>query len=179
MCIARPRTHTSSRFAPTGLAKHNENSVGLQRASQSSLQLQLAPSLEHQTAAMLSILERYKWHQFSIVTSQIAGHDDFIQAVRERISDMQDTFKFTILSVILVTNPRHDLPELIKSESRVMLLYSTRDEAINILSAATDQKITGENYVWVVTQSVIGSLQTPSSRFPVGMLGKGITKSNS
>ncbi|KAK7790756.1 hypothetical protein R5R35_007202 [Gryllus longicercus] len=65
----------------------------LQRASQSSLQLQLAPSLEHQTAAMLSILERYKWHQFSVVTSQIAGHDDFIQAVRERITEMQDRFK--------------------------------------------------------------------------------------
>jgi hypothetical protein len=31
---------------------------------------------------MLSILERYKWHQFSVVTSQIAGHDDFVQAVR-------------------------------------------------------------------------------------------------
>ncbi|KAJ8866594.1 hypothetical protein PR048_032454 [Dryococelus australis] len=56
-----------------------------ERASQSSLQLQLAPSLEHQTAAMLSILERYKWHQFSVVTSQIAGHDDFIQAVGEQI----------------------------------------------------------------------------------------------
>ena len=65
----------------------------LQRASQSSLQLQLAPSLEHQTAAMLSILERYKWHQFSVVTTQIAGHDDFIQAVRERMTDMQDRFK--------------------------------------------------------------------------------------
>jgi ionotropic glutamate receptor NMDA 2B len=49
--------------------------------------------LEHQTAAMLSILERYKWHQFSVVTSQIAGHDDFIQAVRERITEMQDRFK--------------------------------------------------------------------------------------
>ncbi|XP_032665880.1 glutamate receptor ionotropic, NMDA 2B isoform X2 [Odontomachus brunneus] len=149
----------------------NADNSGLERrASQSSLQLQLAPSLEHQTAAMLSILERYKWHQFSIVTSQIAGHDDFIQAVRERISDMQDTFKFTILSAILVTDPRHDLQELIKSESRVMLLYSTREEATSILSAATDQKITGENYVWVVTQSVIENLQTPS-QFPVGMLG--------
>ncbi|EGI68455.1 Glutamate [NMDA] receptor subunit epsilon-2 [Acromyrmex echinatior] len=139
------------------------------RASQSSLQLQLAPSLEHQTAAMLSILERYKWHQFSVVTSQIAGHDDFIQAVRERISDMQDTFKFTILSAILVTEP-HDLLELVNSESRVMLLYSTREEANEILSAAREYKITGENYVWVVTQSVIENLQTPS-QFPVGMLG--------
>ncbi|XP_043260373.1 glutamate receptor ionotropic, NMDA 2B isoform X4 [Colletes gigas] len=148
----------------------NADNSGLERrASQSNLQLQLAPSLEHQTAAMLSILERYKWHQFSVVTSQIAGHDDFVQAVRERISDMQDTFKFTILSAILVTEP-HDLLELVNSESRVMLLYSTREEATHILNAAHDYKITGENYVWVVTQSVIENLQT-SNQFPVGMLG--------
>lgn len=71
----------------------NADNSGLERrASQSSLQLQLAPSLEHQTAAMLSILERYKWHQFSVVTSLIAGHDDFIQAVRERVSVMQVIF---------------------------------------------------------------------------------------
>lgn len=37
---------------------------------------------------MLSILERYKWHQFSVVTSQIAGHDDFVQAVREHVAAM-------------------------------------------------------------------------------------------
>ena len=141
-----------------------------QRASQSSLQLQLAPSLEHQTAAMLSILERYKWHQFSIVTSQIAGHDDFIQAVRERITDMQDTFKFTILNAVLVTK-KDDLVELVNSESRVMLLYSTREEATQILADAREYKITGENYVWVVTQSVIENLQTPN-QFPVGMLGE-------
>ncbi|XP_046474039.1 glutamate receptor ionotropic, NMDA 2B isoform X1 [Neodiprion pinetum] len=148
----------------------NADNSGLERrASQSSLQLQLAPSLEHQTAAMLSILERYKWHQFSVVTSQIAGHDDFIQAVRERISDMQDTFKFSILNAVLVTRPE-DLSELVNSESRVILLYSTRDEAIQILKEARRRKITGENYVWVVTQSVIENLQT-SQHFPAGMLG--------
>ncbi|XP_026465819.1 glutamate receptor ionotropic, NMDA 2B isoform X1 [Ctenocephalides felis] len=119
---------------------------------------------------MLSILERYKWHQFSVVTSQIAGHDDFIQAVRERVSVMQDRFKFTILNAILVTSPKADLVELVQSESRVMLLYSTREEASEILLAARDLQITGENYVWVVTQSVIENLQTPY-QFPVGMLG--------
>lgn len=87
---------------------------------------------------------------------------------------MQDTFKFTILNAILVTNT-HDLMELVNSESRVMLLYSTREEAIRILSAAHDYKITGENYVWVVTQSVIENLQTPS-QFPIGMLGKRINE---
>ena len=52
-----------------------------------------------------------------------------------------------------------------------MLLYSTREEAIHILNEAKNYKITGENYVWVVTQSVIENLQTPFA-FPVGMLGK-------
>lgn len=63
----------------------NADNSGLERrASQSTLQLQLAPSIEHQAAAMLSILERYKWHQFSVVTSQIAGHDDFIQVTKRQ-----------------------------------------------------------------------------------------------
>lgn len=148
----------------------NADNSGLERrASQSTLQLQLAPSIEHQSAAMLSILERYKWHQFSIVTSQIAGHDDFVQAVRERVNEMQDHFKFTILNSIIVTKSS-DLVELVNSEARVMLLYATKGEAIDILNAADELKLTGENYVWVVTQSVIENGQTPS-QFPVGMLG--------
>ena len=69
----------------------------------------------------------------------------------------------------MVTKPQ-DLQELVNSESRVMLLYSTREEATHILSQAKDYKITGENYVWVVTQSVIGDVQAPGE-FPVGMLG--------
>ncbi|XP_073998122.1 glutamate ionotropic receptor NMDA type subunit 2 isoform X3 [Rhodnius prolixus] len=149
----------------------NADNSGLERrASQSSLQLQLAPSLEHQTAAMLSILERYKWHRFSVVTSQIAGHDDFIQAIRERITEVQDRFKFTILNSVLVTQSS-DLMELVNSESRVMLMYATREEAVHILAAAQDFGITGENYVWVVTQSVIEKQMNPAHQFPVGMLG--------
>ncbi|XP_059618480.1 glutamate receptor ionotropic, NMDA 2B [Phlebotomus argentipes] len=147
----------------------NADNSGLERrASQSTLQLQLAPSIEHQSAAMLSILERYKWHQFSVVTSQIAGHDDFVQAVRERVAQM-DHFKFTILNSIIVTRSS-DLMELVNSEARVMLLYATKNEAIDILHAAQDLKLTGENYVWVVTQSVIENTQT-HPQFPVGMLG--------
>lgn len=118
---------------------------------------------------MLSILERYKWHQFSVVTSQIAGHDDFVQAVREHVAASQDTFKFTILNSIIVTKP-NDLVDLVDSEARVMLLYCTKGEAIDILKAANDYQLTGENYVWVVTQSVIENTQ-PHTQFPVGMLG--------
>lgn len=62
--------------------------------SQTRLQLQLAPSVEHQVAAMLSILVRYNWQQFSVVTSEIAGHDDFKQAVRDKVAEMKSQQKF-------------------------------------------------------------------------------------
>lgn len=79
-------------------------------------------------------------------------------------------YRFTLLNAVLVTNAS-DLIELVNSESRVMLLYATSDEANFILKAADEYKIIGENYVWVVTQSVIEHLRTPL-QFPVGMLGK-------
>ena len=83
----------------------------------------------------------------------------------------QDRFKFTILNAVLVSK-RSDLTALIDAEARVMLLYCTREEAIDILTAAKDLKLTGENYVWVVTQSVIENPLQPPNQFPVGMLGK-------
>lgn len=66
-----------------------------------------------------------------------------------------------------------DLAALVDSEARVMLLYCTKEEAIDILTAAKkDFHLTGENYVWVVTQSVIENpLQAPY-QFPIGMLGE-------
>lgn len=62
-----------------------------QRASESRI-LQLAPSVEHQAAAMLGILTRYSWHVFTIITSNIGGHGDFVRAVRDQISSI-DNFK--------------------------------------------------------------------------------------
>jgi len=43
---------------------------------------------------MLSILVRYNWQQFSVVTSEIAGHDDFVQAVRDKVAAMKTKQKF-------------------------------------------------------------------------------------
>jgi hypothetical protein len=64
-----------------------------QKVSRYNLRLQLAPSIEHQCGAMLSVLVRYNWHQFAIVTSQIAGHNDFIQAVRDKVLEREEEFK--------------------------------------------------------------------------------------
>lgn len=81
----------------------------------------------------------------------------------------QEQFKFTILNSVIVTRSS-DLMELVNSEARVMLLYCTKEEAVDILASAEELKITGENYVWVVTQSVIENAQAHPN-FPIGMLG--------
>lgn len=74
------------------------------------------------------------------------------------------------MNAVLVAKPT-DLLELKNSESRVMLLYATSEEANLILKYANDYNITGENYVWVVTQSVIEKKRT-LQKFPIGMLGE-------
>lgn len=49
--------------------------------------------MELQAAAMLSILRRYSWHTFSIITSKIGGYDHFIRALRDQILSIND-FRF-------------------------------------------------------------------------------------
>ncbi|GFR22435.1 glutamate receptor ionotropic, NMDA 2A [Trichonephila clavata] len=143
--------------------------------------LQLAPSVEHQSSAMLSILRRYSWHKFAIVTSQIGGHDDFVRAVRDQILTIVD-FKFTIMDIytLKVRDPaeaRSEMLELTNSEARVFLLYCNRQEAMYIMRAANELDLTGKNYIWIVTQSVVGPAfdnTPPPPDFPPGLLGKSV-----
>ena len=62
--------------------------------------------------------------------------------------------------------------ELALSETRILLLYSTKPEARQIMEWAADAGLTGDSYVWVTTQSVIGESKEASSDFPAGMLGE-------
>lgn len=39
---------------------------------------------------MLSILQRYSWPKFAVVTSLIAGHNDFIQALRDLVLELPE-----------------------------------------------------------------------------------------
>ncbi|CAL4171479.1 unnamed protein product [Meganyctiphanes norvegica] len=156
----------------------NADNSGLEQASKSGLVIQMAPSIHHQVAAMLSILERYEWHAFTIVTSMIAGHTDFVQTIRDQVhqyGDPQDTskpnVKFTIIDSLLVTDPAEDLHKISSSEARI-LLYCTKDEAMSIMKKADEMQLTGKNFVWIVTQSVIGADPNNVPKdLPVGMLG--------
>merc|ERR1719367_420769 len=150
----------------------NADNSGLERRSQTRLQLQLAPSVEHQVAAMLSILVRYNWQQFSVVTSEIAGHDDFKQAVRDKVAEMKSQQKFSFrIQVEAKVSSKEDLLKVKQTETRILLLYSTKTEAENIMRWATEFELTTKNYIWIATQSVIGKERRASQDFPPGMLG--------
>lgn len=45
--------------------------------------LHLAPTVAHEAEAMLAIMQRYSWYSFSVVSTTLAGHDDFILALRQ------------------------------------------------------------------------------------------------
>ena len=73
---------------------------------------------------------------------------------------------------MLLNQGDEDLAVVVDSEARIMLLYSTSEEARHIMRAAEKLGLTGKNYVWIVTQSVVGPSEVAPSDFPVGMLGK-------
>ncbi|XP_068211815.1 uncharacterized protein [Palaemon carinicauda] len=79
--------------------------------------------------------------------------------------------RFTITNTVRVGDVETDLTQLVNSEARILFLYSTRSEAASILAKASVLGLTGRNYLWIVTQSVIQSQLEAPIEFPVGMLG--------
>lgn len=66
---------------------------------------------------------------------------------------------------------KKELAELQNTDTRIILLYSTRDEAMSIFTVARELGLIGESYMWIVTQSVI-SFETAPDVFPIGTLGE-------
>ena len=70
---------------------------------------------------------------------------------------------------------KFDVSDLQNSEVRIMLLYCTQSEAKVIMENSERAGLTTNNYMWIVTQSVVGD---PGEKvnlrnsFPVGMLGE-------
>lgn len=156
----------------------NADNIGLdQRASQARV-LQLAPSVVHQVAAIFAILERYSWYQFAVITTNLGGHEDFVRAVRDRqLESSTLRARYSVLEVRTLRGHtrqefRKQLEPLAAGEARVLLLFASKDDSRELFAAASQLGMTGKNYVWVVTQSVIGAhpgLAPPE--YPAGLLG--------
>lgn len=102
--------------------------------------IQMAPPIEHQARAMLALLRRYNWPKFGVVTSEMAGNDRFVTAVRdelERFSNKSTKFEM-IHHCHMDTRNNTDvdlkLAEVKKNQAKIILLYANAVQAGTIFS---------------------------------------------
>ena len=68
-----------------------------------------------------------------------------------------------------------DVSDVASTEVRILLLYCTQAESGLILGSAAAAGLTSSEYLWMVTQSVVGDPNDRSSSrksLPVGMIGE-------
>ncbi|XP_076458545.1 uncharacterized protein LOC143292240 [Babylonia areolata] len=152
--------------------------------------LQLAPTLYHQTEAMLAFLKEFQWHAFTMVTTQVTGSDDFFAALRFQEQQSRSNslpnkyghvgFEFKILSEIRLRNGtdkekiQSQLKEDIDPDTRIILLHSSSREANTILDVAEKMQLTGREYVWILTAAALGDKSAgdvASRSLPMGLFG--------
>ncbi|KAL1471679.1 hypothetical protein MTO96_039792 [Rhipicephalus appendiculatus] len=154
----------------------NADNIALdQRASQARV-LQLAPSVVHQVAAIFAILERYSWYQFAVITTNLGGHEDFVRAVRDRQLESSSLranpggphlpWPYSPRVPPAARNPSLPGKPACSSSS------PAKDDSRELFAAASQLGMTGKNYVWIVTQSVIGAHPgVAPPEYPAGLLG--------
>ncbi|XP_041362766.1 LOW QUALITY PROTEIN: glutamate receptor ionotropic, NMDA 2B-like [Gigantopelta aegis] len=160
---------------------------GSSYALQEARTLQIAPTIQHMSSAMLKLLMRYNWTDFAIVTTTVAGNQDFIASIRSKAEESQNAPKyspdgvsrvrFKILCELILrdaknqTRSMREMGELIRSNVRVILLHSSGLESKYILDYARAMGITTADYVWILTQTAIPTAKIAPSSFHLGMLG--------
>ena len=75
----------------------------------------------------------------------------------------------------------YDVTRIPKSEVRIILLYCTKEEARTILANGAKLGLNSSNYLWIVTQSVVGNIEEKmagmADSFHIGILGVHFTTS--
>ncbi|KAJ7992029.1 hypothetical protein DPEC_G00274340 [Dallia pectoralis] len=133
---------------------------------------QFGASIQQEALLMLNIMEEYDWHIFSIVTSKFPGYQDFINILKSTVDnsfvgwDLQN-----IITLDAVEEDSKGQIMLKKVQSPVVLLYSSKDEAVFILEEARSLGLTGFGYIWIVSSLTSGNTDSGvPEEFPSGMV---------
>ncbi|CAD5231861.1 unnamed protein product [Bursaphelenchus xylophilus] len=139
--------------------------------------IQMAPPIEHQIRAMLALLKRYNWYRFGVVCSKIPGSSKFIKIVQDQIKqNVERDFRFEMVyhqeidDALGEHHIRRKLMTLRRSDARIILLYSTVTKVKPLFNVADDLGLLSEDYLWIGTQSVKGSMTSAIPPVQPGML---------
>ncbi|XP_052800896.1 glutamate receptor ionotropic, NMDA 2B-like [Mya arenaria] len=163
---------------------------GALEADDDKMLLQLSPTIYHECKAMVLIMERYNWTEFTIVTSEDMGLDfiDCMDLMVKRTSIVQGYLskpRYTkIATVILpkqrvayfddweIADTKKSFQELIRAKSRIVLLHAIKEHAANIIDVAKDMGLVDQQYAWVLTSTSVGDISiSTGTGLPAGMLG--------
>ncbi|XP_076442925.1 uncharacterized protein LOC143281574 [Babylonia areolata] len=155
-------------------------------ARQMERSLQLAPTLFHQTEAMLAFLRRFSWKFFSMVTTRVVGHEDFLASLKaqERQSRRRSLpdkyghvgFEFKIQSSVVLKSVsdaekmKEQLFSEIDPDTRIFLLHASPKEAKDILDVVQAMGWASKGYVWILTATALGDRADGDSAnsYPLG-----------
>ena len=68
--------------------------ISYSQSEEDSRVLQIAPTIYHQCQALIRILDRYNWTDFSIVTTKVSSGGDFISCMRNMVEKTSITQGF-------------------------------------------------------------------------------------
>ncbi|KAI9525408.1 Glutamate receptor ionotropic, NMDA 2A [Dissostichus eleginoides] len=134
---------------------------------------QFGAALQQEALLMLSIMEEYDWHVFSIVTSKFPGYQDFISTLKITVD--HSFVRWDLQSVVTLDavdgdpNSKSHIA-LKRIQSPVILLYCSKDEAVYIMEEARSLGLIGAGYIWIVSSLTTGNPDFTPEMFPLGMI---------
>ncbi|KAI4832822.1 hypothetical protein KUCAC02_015766 [Chaenocephalus aceratus] len=127
---------------------------------------QFGAALQQEALLMLSIMEEYDWHVFSIVTSKFPGYQDFISTLKITVDH-----SFVRWDPAEYGDPNSKSHIALKRiQSPVILLYCSKDEAVYIMEEARSLGLIGAGYIWIVSSLTTGNPDFTPEMFPLGMI---------
>uniref|UniRef100_A0A8C4HCP4 Glutamate receptor n=1 Tax=Dicentrarchus labrax TaxID=13489 RepID=A0A8C4HCP4_DICLA len=155
------------------LGVHGGSSMIMADKDEKSTFFQFGAALQQEALLMLSIMEEYDWHVFSIVTSKFPGYQDFISTLKITVD--HSFVRWDLQSVVTLDaidgdpNSKSHIA-LKRIQSPVILLYCSKDEALYILEEARSLGLIGAGYIWIVSSLTTGNPDFTPEMFPLGMI---------
>ncbi|XP_077306298.1 glutamate receptor ionotropic, NMDA 2A-like [Lithobates pipiens] len=132
---------------------------------------QFGASITQQATVMLSIMEEYDWHVFSIITSTFPGYRDFIRFIKNTVDNsFVDWEVQNVITLGASYTDAQTLTQLKKIHSSVILLYCSKEESLKIFEEARSLGLMGYGYIWIVPNIVVGNKEIIPFEFPSGLV---------
>uniref|UniRef100_A0A672LLH2 Glutamate receptor n=1 Tax=Sinocyclocheilus grahami TaxID=75366 RepID=A0A672LLH2_SINGR len=170
--VAQMLDFVSSQTSMPILGIHGGSAITMAEKDANSSFFQFGASLQQEALLMLSIMEEYDWHIFSVVTTKFPGFQEFIATVRVTVD--HSFIRWDLQSVVTldgVGEPEDRAHvQLKRIQSPVILLYCSKDEAALVMEEARSLGLTGAGFVWIVPGLTTGNLEQIPEAFPTGMI---------